>query len=80
MVRVEREVELPIAPPKTISPVPAVRVRFWFPLIVLEKVSVPAPEPDETEVAPNRDTLLVKLMGVLTVSSVPDKETAPPPL
>jgi len=69
-----------MAPPKTIFPEPAVKVRLLFPLMVLEKVTVPAPGPEETAVDPNNETGLVKEMGWLTVRRVPERKTAPPPL
>jgi len=75
---VERALDWPIVDPKTTLPAPAVRVRFWLPLIVLPKLM--APVPVVMEVAPVKETALVNVAAAPVVASVPCKATEPPPL
>lgn len=70
----------PIVPPKTIFPAPAVKLRVLAPLIVLEKVMLPAPAPVESVVVAVRETAPANDIAVFTVVTVPERFTAPPPL
>ena len=79
-VKAPRALTPPIAPPKLIFPVPAVMVRFCVPFRVLENVTFPTPEPLEIEVVPVSATAFVNKIAWLTVRSVPERETGPPPV
>ena len=60
-------------------PLPAVKVRSWFPFIVLENVIVPVPDPVDTEVISVKFTAQRKETAVLAVKIVPDNETVSAP-
>lgn len=77
-VSVPRLVIDPMAPPNTMLPVPAKRVRLKSPSIVLEKVIVPAPELVEIEVLPTSDTAVANEAFVFRVNRVPCRATPAP--
>jgi len=60
--------------------VPAIKVRFCAPLTVLLKVKLPEPPLFETLVVPVKVIGFANEIAELVVASVPERETAPPPL
>ena len=81
MVKVLRGVLPPTALEREIVPVPAVKVRFWAPLIALERVMFPGPVPPVLRVvAPANVIAPARDRGLCTVRVDPFKETEPPPL
>lgn len=70
----------PIAVDRRIFPVPAVNVKSYGPLTVLEIVISPMPALVDRVVVPVNVIAFVNERLVLTVRRVPAKFTAPPPL